>query len=39
MVNVEMLDTKYYTSLRKFFQTAKSGDEQQVILSASRGAN
>jgi hypothetical protein len=39
MVNVEMLDIKYYTTLRKFFQNVRSGDEQQIILSASAGAN
>jgi hypothetical protein len=38
-VNVEMLDMKYYGTLRKFFQNVRSGDEQQVILSASAGAN
>ena len=38
-VNVEMLDLKYYSTLRKFFQNVRSGDEQQIILSASAGAN
>jgi len=27
-----MLDTKYYTALRNFFQTVRTGDEQQIIL-------
>jgi hypothetical protein len=35
MMDIEMLDLKYYQALRKFFQDVRSGDEQQVILSAS----
>ncbi len=31
-VNVLMLETKYYPTVREFFQTVRTGDEQQVVL-------
>ena len=34
MVNVGLLDPKYYPALRKFFQTVRNGDDQQIILAA-----
>ena len=39
MVNVHMLDPKYYGSLRNFFQRVRSGDEQQVVLSSAPASN
>ena len=33
MVNLHLLDPKYYAALRAFFQTVRNGDEQQVMLS------
>jgi Domain of Unknown Function with PDB structure (DUF3857)/Transglutaminase-like superfamily len=40
MLNVDMLllDAKYYTSLRNFFQIVRAGDEQQVVLEPGRAA-
>jgi hypothetical protein len=35
-INIVMLETKYYSPLRSFFQMVKSGDEGQVVLQ--RGA-
>jgi Domain of Unknown Function with PDB structure (DUF3857) len=31
-INMLVLDTKYYGALRKFFQTVKTGDEQQIVV-------
>jgi hypothetical protein len=31
-VDFLMLDQKYYTALRNFFQVVRSGDEQQIVL-------
>ncbi|HEX4537061.1 MAG TPA: DUF3857 domain-containing protein [Candidatus Acidoferrum sp.] len=31
-INALVLDTKYYGALRKFFQTVKTGDEQQIVV-------
>jgi hypothetical protein len=31
-INTLVLDTKYYGALRKFFQTVKTGDEQQIVV-------
>jgi hypothetical protein len=31
-VDVLLLDSKYYTALRNFFQIVRTGDEQQIIL-------
>lgn len=31
-INTLVLDTKYYDALRKFFQTVKTGDEQQIVV-------
>ena len=31
-VDAGMFDAKYYAGLRNFFQTVKSGDEQQIVL-------
>jgi len=33
MFDIRMVDPKYYPALRQFFQTVRSGDEQQVVLS------
>jgi hypothetical protein len=34
VVNVDflMLEAKYYSALRKFFQGVRAGDEQQIVL-------
>ncbi|HLV87361.1 MAG TPA: DUF3857 domain-containing protein [Candidatus Sulfotelmatobacter sp.] len=34
MVNLHMVDAKYYVSLRNFFQAVRTGDEQQIVLSS-----
>ena len=31
-INALVLETKYYGALRKFFQTVKTGDEQQIVV-------
>jgi Domain of Unknown Function with PDB structure (DUF3857) len=31
-INVLVLETKYYGALRKFFQTVKTSDEQQIVV-------
>jgi len=31
-INMLVLDTKYYGALRKFFQTVKTTDEQQIVV-------
>jgi hypothetical protein len=31
-VNILLLDAKYYTALRNFFQTVRTGDEEQIVL-------
>jgi hypothetical protein len=31
-LDVILLDTKYYATLRNFFQTVRKGDEQQIVL-------
>jgi hypothetical protein len=31
-INVLVLEAKYYGALQKFFQTVKSGDEQQIVV-------
>lgn len=31
-INLLLVDTKYYPSLREFFQTVRKGDEQQILL-------
>jgi hypothetical protein len=31
-INILLLDTKYYSPLRSFFQSVRSGDEQQIVL-------
>jgi hypothetical protein len=30
--NITMLDQKYYAALREFYQTVRSGDDQQIVL-------
>jgi len=35
MLNLELVDPKYYPGLRKFFQSIATGDEQQIVVSAS----
>jgi hypothetical protein len=32
MVNLELLEPKYYGSLRNFFQLVRTGDEQQIVV-------
>jgi hypothetical protein len=32
-VNLTLVDSKYYDTLRSFFQSVRTGDEQQVLLS------
>jgi hypothetical protein len=31
-VDFLLLETKYYPALRNFFQTVRTGDEQQIVL-------
>ena len=31
-VDLLLLDTKYYSALRNFFQVVRTGDEQQIVL-------
>jgi hypothetical protein len=31
-VNLLMLDSKYYSALRNFFQVVRTGDEEQIVL-------
>ena len=39
-VDVLILDTKYYTTVRNFFQVVRTGDEQQILLQpAATSAN
>ena len=38
-VNAEMVDVKYYSAVRKFFDDVRTGDDQQVVLSASSSTN
>jgi hypothetical protein len=33
MIDLHLLDVKYYASLRNFFQNVRSDDDQQVVLS------
>ncbi len=35
LVNAEMIEVKYYLTIRKFFEDVRSGDDQQALLSAS----
>jgi len=34
MLNLQLVEVKYYGPLHKFFQIVRSGDEQQAVLSA-----
>ena len=36
--NFLMLESKYYTALRNFFQTVRTGDEQQIVLQPAAAA-
>jgi hypothetical protein len=38
MMNIGFLDTKFYGSLRNFFQTVRTGDEQPIVLAAGDAA-
>ena len=40
LLNVDFLEleTKYYTALRNFFQTVRTGDEQQIVLQPDAAA-
>jgi len=38
MMNIGFLDTKFYGSLRNFFQTVRTGDEQPIVLAAADAA-
>ena len=31
-VDILLLDTKYYSALRNFFQIVRTGDEEQIVL-------
>jgi hypothetical protein len=33
MVDLPVLKPEYYPAIRKFFETVRSGDDQQVVLS------
>jgi hypothetical protein len=35
---IEMLEAKYYTALRNFYQAVRTGDEQQVVLQPGAAA-
>jgi hypothetical protein len=37
-INTLTLETKYYPALRNFFQTVRSGDEQQIVLQPGSNA-
>jgi transglutaminase-like putative cysteine protease len=37
-IDVVSLDTKYYMALRNFFQTVRTGDEQQIVLQPGSAA-
>jgi hypothetical protein len=37
-IDVLLLDTKYYSALRKFFQTVRTGDEEQIVLQPAAAA-
>jgi hypothetical protein len=32
LVDILLLDTKYYPALRNFFQVVRTGDEEQIVL-------
>jgi len=34
MIDLHLLDAKYYGTLRTFFQSVRTNDEQQVVLSS-----
>ncbi len=38
MINLSLVQPEYYGGLRKFFQTVRSGDEQQIILQPAGAA-
>jgi hypothetical protein len=37
-VDILLLETKYYQALRSFFQTVRTGDEQQIIVQPGAAA-
>jgi hypothetical protein len=37
-IDVLLLETKYYPALRKFFQTVRNGDEEQIVLQPAAAA-
>jgi hypothetical protein len=37
-IDVLLLETKYYPALRKFFQTVRTGDEEQIVLQPAAAA-
>jgi hypothetical protein len=37
-INAGLLNIKHYATVQKFFQTVRSGDEDQVILLAGKNA-
>jgi len=39
MMNIAFLEAKYYPTLRNFYQTVRSGDEQQIVLSSVASAH
>ena len=38
-IDLLLLDTKYYSALRKFFQTVRTGDEEQIVLQPAAAAS
>jgi hypothetical protein len=34
MVNLTLVDPRSYGALRKFYQTIRNGDDQQVVIAA-----
>jgi hypothetical protein len=33
MMDLSLVDMKYYASLRNFFQLVRTGDEEQIVVS------
>jgi hypothetical protein len=38
MINLSLVQPEYYGGLRRFFQTVRSGDEQQIVLQSAGGS-
>jgi hypothetical protein len=37
MINVELVESKYYPAVRSFFQSVKTGDEMQIVVRDAAG--